>query len=80
MDIFKIHSQIVADYQSYIRSFIRIKDEAIRTAVEDELNRGKLWPEPLIQFNPAYEIAGDITKITKEGVCSLVGRTYRCLP
>lgn len=21
--------------------------------MEDELNRGKLWPEPLIQFNPA---------------------------
>lgn len=43
MDVFQIHSQVVADYQSYIRSFIRIKDDAILKAVEEELGRGRLW-------------------------------------
>jgi len=66
MDIFQIHSQIVADYKSYIRSFINIKDTAIREAVETELDRGRLWPEPLIQFNPAFEIFGGIGDVAKQ--------------
>ena len=28
--------------------------------MEDELAKGKLWPEPLLQFNPAFEIAGTV--------------------
>ena len=40
MDIFNIHSQIVADYQSYIRSFINIKDTAIRNAVRWNSKKG----------------------------------------
>ena len=30
--------------------------------------KGKLWPEPLLQFNPAYEIVGKIDDIAKQGV------------
>lgn len=70
MDIFQIHSEIVADYKSYIRSFINISDTAIRTAVETELEKGRLWPEPLIQFNPAFEIIGDIgSVVSQEKLC-----------
>ena len=66
MDIFQIHSQIVADYKSYIRSFINIKDAAIRNAVETELEKGRLWPEPLIQFNPAFEVFGGVAEVAKQ--------------
>ncbi len=27
-----------------------------------------LWPKPLIQFNPSFEIAGDIDTIIKQGI------------
>ena len=37
MDIFNIHSQIVADYQSYIRSFIRINPQAITLQLHHEV-------------------------------------------
>jgi|NGEPerStandDraft_6_1074524.scaffolds.fasta_scaffold62380_2 hypothetical protein len=37
MDIFNIHSQIVADYQSYIRSFIRINPQAITLQLRHEV-------------------------------------------
>ncbi len=65
MDIFKTHNAIVGDYREYIKSFINIRDEKIRQAVDAELNSGKLWPEPLIQFNPAYQPAGTIEDISR---------------
>ena len=58
MNVFDTHRQIVADYARYIRSFINISDQAIEHTVEDSLSEGRLWPQPLLQFNPAYEQAG----------------------
>lgn len=49
MNVFHTHSRIVADYETYIRSFLKIADPQIREAVENELKKGKLWPEPLLQ-------------------------------
>lgn len=65
MNVFETHQQIVRDYASYIRSFINISDSEIAAKVEQELNAGKLWPAPLLQFNPAYEKAGTIGEVVK---------------
>jgi superfamily II DNA/RNA helicase len=67
-DIFKLHDLIVDDYRSYIQSFINIQDSEILDTVEKELNKGKLWPEPLIQFNPAFETYGDVTDFVAQGL------------
>jgi superfamily II DNA/RNA helicase len=67
MNVFKTHSKIVEDYASYISSFINIADKDIKAKVDEELNRGKLWPEPLLQFNPSFEIAGGIETLAKAG-------------
>ena len=66
MDIFATHSDIVRDYREYINSFILIEDEQIRGKVQQELESGKLWPDPLIQFNPAFRKAGPIDQVCKE--------------
>lgn len=55
MDALNLHRKIVSGYEEYIRSFIDIYDDDIRTTVEADLTGNKLWPEPLIQFNPAFE-------------------------
>ena len=68
MNVFETHAKIVGDYASYIRSFINIADTDIRNVVDDELTRGKLWPQPLLQFNPAYEQAGSVEEIAQSGV------------
>lgn len=60
MNVFETHRRIVDDYARYIRSFINIADPAIAKKVEEELAAGKLWPDPLLQFNPAYESAGAV--------------------
>ncbi|NLX25447.1 MAG: DEAD/DEAH box helicase [Lentisphaerae bacterium] len=67
MEIFKLHADIMGDYRSYIDSFVNIQDEDIAAAVKDELSSGKLWPEPLIQFNPSFEIHGRIEDFTGDG-------------
>ncbi len=67
MNVFHTHSRIVQDYATYIRSFLNIADPAIRAIVEGELEKGKLWPEPLLQFNPAFEMAGSVADLSRDG-------------
>ena len=68
MNVFDLHDRIVSDYASYIRSFINIADPAISKKVHSALSEGKLWPDPLLQFNPAYEQAGSVEDIVQTGM------------
>jgi superfamily II DNA/RNA helicase len=68
MNVFEVHKNIVDDYERYIRSFITISDKEIDQVVDTELKKGKLWPEPLLQFNPAFRIAGKVADLAKQGI------------
>jgi ATP-dependent helicase YprA (DUF1998 family) len=67
MNVFQTHSGIIDDYATYIRSFLNIADPTIREVVEGELSKGKLWPEPLLQFNPSFERAGTVAELAHTG-------------
>jgi hypothetical protein len=67
-DVFDLHTEIVRDYRAYIESFVTIADEGIRNVVQTAFSRGDLWPEPLLQLNPAFEEAGDIATIAHSGL------------
>ena len=68
MDILSIHKNVINDYESYIRSFIDIADRDVRESVEKAINSGSLWPEPLIQFNPAFLRDRPLADLIAEGV------------
>ena len=68
MDIFNFHQNVISEYSDYINSFIDIKDERIRNYVNEQLTSQKLWPEPLIQFNPSYEKSDSIEKLSQQGI------------
>ncbi len=68
MNVFDTHRRIVDDYAQYIRSFINISDEEIARNVEDSLSKGRLWPQPLLQFNPAYEQGGSVEEVIGSGL------------
>ncbi len=68
MNVFQTHARIVSDYATYIQSFIKISDPKIKEVVQDELKKGKLWPEPLLQFNPSFEMSGSLDDFTTAGV------------
>ena len=55
MNAFALLDHIVDDYAAYTRSFLKIRDEDIKDFVDGELESGALWPDALVQLNPAYE-------------------------
>jgi ATP-dependent helicase YprA (DUF1998 family) len=67
IDVFNLHRNIIEDYKSFVTSFINIKDDSIRKYVESEMNKGKFWPEPLIQFNPSFEFGTSIQSLCDKG-------------
>lgn len=66
MNVFETHANIVTDYATYIRSFLKIADPEIRATVEGALDEGKLWPEPLLQFNPSFEMFGSLETLAEK--------------
>jgi len=78
LDVFELRNRLVGDYGSYVHSFIRIKDSRIEEVVEQSLDDGLLWPDPLIQLNPSFQ-AGDTTDgLVEEGIIHPeCGRIFR---
>jgi ATP-dependent helicase YprA (DUF1998 family) len=68
MNVFDLREQLVRDYSSYIASFINIRDPRIREYVDEKLSGGLLWPDPLIQINPAFEPGHWVDELVSEGV------------
>jgi superfamily II DNA/RNA helicase len=67
MNILKYHRSLINRYKSYINSFINIKDPVLLEFVKSEIEFNKLWPEPLVQFNPTFEKGRPLTTLIKEG-------------
>ncbi|MGD0949096.1 MAG: DEAD/DEAH box helicase [Candidatus Binatia bacterium] len=68
MQVFRLRERLIGDYGTYVRSFIEIRDERIRARVQEELDAGLLWPQPLIQLNPSFESGGSIEDLVSEGL------------
>lgn len=68
LDIFNLRRQLVDQYGDYVGSFIRICNGAIRRHVDQALDRGLLWPDPLVQLNPAFEPGASVDELVDEGV------------
>jgi len=78
MDVFDLRDQLIEDYSRFVRSFINIRDERIADYVDRELQDGALWPEPLIQLNPAFEPGETVGELVSSGVIhSECGRIFR---
>lgn len=68
MNIFDFRNQLIEDYQKYVRGFIEIRDPKIRKEVEDNWQKGFLWPDPLIQLNPSFEPGESIEQLVNNGM------------
>lgn len=53
MNIFTLRDRLIGEYRDYTSSFYQIRDARIRQTVEDAIANGLLWPDALIQLNPA---------------------------
>src|SRR3990170_4836313 len=78
MDVFDLRQRLVDDYQSYTRSFIKIRDARISEHVDHALGEGAFWPEPLLQLNPTFLPGGTIDDLTGAGTLhSECARVFR---
>jgi superfamily II DNA/RNA helicase len=68
VNIFDIHRSIIKDYRSYVESFINIHDPQINEIVRKEIDSDKLWPEPLIGFNPAYKSGDSVESLIDSNI------------
>ena len=68
MNILNFHNRLIENYRNYITSFLNIKDPGISQFVEEEIQNKKLWPEPLVQFNPTYQPGSALKKLTDEQI------------
>jgi ATP-dependent helicase YprA (DUF1998 family) len=67
MSIFTLRQSVIEEYSKYVQSFLSIADERIRTFIEDELlKKQTLWPDALLQLNPAYETAATIKDLVTD--------------
>lgn len=68
MNIFDIHSQIIQQYRDYVSSFLTVADERIEAFIQKHLiEEQKLWPDALLQLNPAYEKTATVTQLVQAG-------------
>ena len=63
MDVFALRDKVVSDYRRYIESFVRIRDTKIEKFVAGQFESGVLWPDPILQLNPAYEPGRTVTSL-----------------
>ncbi len=68
MDVFKLRDDLINDYQSYVESFLRIRDPRIHKYVFDAIKEGLLFPDPIVQLNPLFESGGSIEDLVKDGI------------
>ena len=51
-NVFDFRNRLINEYSSFSRSFSKVSAQDILTAVEQEYDRGRYWPEPLIRSTP----------------------------
>jgi len=68
MNAFTFRDQIVQSYERFSRSFVKIAATDISKVVDDEYERGRYWPEPLIQINPNYKQGSTVLELAQAGV------------
>lgn len=66
MDAFGLRDKLVNEYARYIQSFIRIRDPRLEEKVNQIILDGLLWPDPLVQINPMFEIGGTVSELVDQ--------------
>ncbi len=66
MNVFELRDKLIADYSAFVVGFINVKDEKIKNKVSEEIRKGILWPDPLIQLSPYFESGEDIKELIKQ--------------
>lgn len=63
MDAFKFRDEIIKEYETFSRSFTKIKSKDIKDFVDKLYDDCHFWPAPLIQVNPSYLAVDNVQQL-----------------
>ncbi len=67
-DVFRLRDDVVGEYKNYAWSFARIRDEEIRKYVDLKMAAGELWPNAVLQLNPAFKPGRKLKELVTAGI------------
>lgn len=67
MDVFALRESLIEQYSAFARSFTEIRANDIRDQVEQEYDKGRFWPDPLIQINPKFKLGRSVAELVSDG-------------
>nr|WP_315100226.1 DEAD/DEAH box helicase [uncultured Fretibacterium sp.] len=65
--VFDLRKDIVKTYADFSKSFSKIAAADIREAVDKEYEKGRYWPEAMLQLNPHYKNAETVEEMVARG-------------
>lgn len=68
LDVFQLREQVVDEYRGYVQSFVNVHDPRIDEFVHGRLEAGELWPDAVLQLNPAFEMDQTMGELAAEGI------------
>jgi ATP-dependent helicase YprA (DUF1998 family) len=68
MDVFKVHEQVIADYQAFTSGFVSVRDERIAAFVRNQFAEGVQWPDPWLSLNPSFASGGAVMELVEAGL------------
>ncbi len=81
MNVFDLHSQVIADYRDFVRSFFLIADDRVRAYVDQALDEeSRLWPDFLLQVSPSYARAATVADLVAQRVLHAETARIFCTP
>jgi hypothetical protein len=66
-DVFRLREHVVREYRDYVESFVHVLDPRIDECVRARLAEGELWPEAVLQLNPAYKQGSTLGELAMSG-------------
>lgn len=67
LDVFQLCNSVVSEYRDYVQSFVQVLDPRIDGYVKHMLAEGNLWPDAVLQLNPAFEQDETLENLAADG-------------
>lgn len=68
LDIFALRDRVVGEYRELVESFVHIREPRLGRFVREELAKGRLWPDAILELNPAFALGATLEELAREGV------------
>ena len=68
LDVFRLKDSVVSEYRDYLQSFVQVLDPRIDEYVSGMLKGGALWPEAVLQLNPAFKMDLTLGELADQGL------------